>query len=276
MIGPVVRIDLLQRTLVSVFAAELGIPVIFGKSNLPRPPRPYGRIDLTSGPSRRTIGHDRTRSVTESAYLLDVPATPTVGSTALVRVNGVPLWRTVPAGETQTTLRDAMVVLVNGDREPATAEAASATQIRVTEAEPGSLISLVSSFPANVDAGSTQSCVELLHAVHSCTLDFQIYGADNRIGTDRAAGDLMGKVQAILDLRRTLREFEDQRLTVNTSTEPTDLGDLEDGGAIFESRYTIGLQAWITSMYSEVIDTIETVEGELQINGTDVPFTTAT
>lgn len=275
MIGPVVRIDLLQRTLVAILGTELGIPIIFGKSNLPRPPRPYGRLDLTSGPSRRTISHDRVTKTTNSDYLLDVPAAPIDGDVVLMRVNGVPLRHAITAVETQTSLRDALIVLVGGDREPATASIESATQLRVTEAEPGSLVFLEATIPVSVAPDSTTACIELLHAVHECTLDFEIYGADNKVGTDGAAADLMGKVQLILDLRRTLAALDDQRFTVNTITEPTDLGDLEGGGAVFESRYTIGLGADITSMYAEVIDVIDTAEGIIDISGTQVPFDTA-
>lgn len=284
----VVRIDLLQRTLKTIFEAELGIPFIWGKSNNPRRPRPFGRLDLISGPAQlQSVEHDRTTVSVPSSVLVNVPAAPVEGTVWLARVNGVPLRHTSPAGETQTSLRDALIALVNSDREPATAASTTAGQFRVSESVEGGLYNLhvapsLAGFATgpNVlevveDPGASVHLGELVHAVSEATLLLEIVGADNRVGTDGSAGDIMGKVPMALNLRRTQQALEDQRLVVDPISTPADIGNLEGGGAQFESRYNIDLLAKMTSMYVEVTDTIESVEGTIRIGGTDVPIEVA-
>ncbi len=287
-LGAITRIDLLQRTLKSVFEAELGIPFIWGKSNNPRRPRPFGRFDLISGPSQlATVEHDRTRVALPSAYLVDVPAVPTAGVSWLLRVNGVPLRHVSAAGETQASLMESLVDLVMADRESVTAASVSASQFRVENATPGGLYDLEiapdSAWPGvgadtltkTVDPAADTHLGELVHGVHEATLLCEIIGADNRVGTAGSAGDLMAKVPMVLNLRRSQETFEDQRIVLQPISTVTDIGALEGGGAAFESRYTLDLMARLTSAYVEVTETIETVAGTVRVGGTDVPIEVA-
>lgn len=270
----VARIDLLQSTMVRVFEAELDIPVIWGRSNVSRPPRPFARFDLISGPTRIQVAHEVRVITTESAYILDVPALPVSGSDYLIRANGVPYRHTSPVGETATTLRDSLIGLVNADREPATATVESALQLRVSESFPGSLpyFGVGGLLGQSIAGDSVQQCAKVHHARSEVTFGVQIFGQTNAVGTARSAGDLIAMVSMILDLDRSRLVFADQRITVNDIAGPTDISDLEGGGASNESRQTMDFAATITSMYAEVVPVIETVEAELVVGSTVVPI----
>ncbi len=269
----VVRIDLLQRTMVDIFGAELGIPITWGMSDISREPRPFGRFEILSGPSRIQVNHEWQILNTESDYFVDIPP-PVAGADYLMRVNGVPLRHTAVVGETQLSMRDAFIALVNGDREPATATDESSTQVRVTELVPGSLpyLDVDGQLLASVAGDSVQQCAKVHYARSELTFTLQIYGEDNRVGTARSAGDLMGMVPMILDLDRTRLVLQDQRITLNDIAGPTDISELDSGGASYESRHTIDLAATITSMYSEVIPVIETVEASVVVDSTVIPI----
>lgn len=269
----VVRIDLLQRTMVDIFETELGIPVSWGRSNLSREQRPLAVFELLSGPSRIQVRHESEMVVTESDYIVDVPV-PVAGLDYTIRVNGVPNRHTAVPGETQESLRDALIALVSGDREPATASVESATQLRVTETEPGSLpyLSVEGGLQAAVAGDSVQQCAKVHYARSELTYSMEIIGEDNRVGTARSAGDLVGMVPLILDLERVRLKLSDQRITLNDIAGPTDISALEGGGASHESRQTMDLAATLTSMYSEVIPTIEAVEGSVVVDSTEIPI----
>lgn len=273
----VTRIDLLQALVVDVFEEELAIPIIWGRSDLPREKRPFARFDLLSGPTRIQVKHEWDIVTTESDRIVDIPV-PTEGIDYLMRVNGVPLRHVAVSGETQATMRDAFIVLVNGDREPATATIESATQLRVTELLPGSLpyFDIDGQLSQAVADDSVQQCVKVHFARSEVTFTMQLVGEDNAVGTDRSAGDLIGMVSLILDLDRTLLKLNDERITMNDIAGPTDISDLEGGGAKSESRHTMDFAATITSMYSEVVPTIETVEGSVVVGSNTVPLDVTT
>ena len=77
---------------------------------------------------------------------------------------------------------------------------------------------------------------------------------------------MMSMVPLILDFDSTVDALEDQRITLQDIAGPTDISDLEGGGAKHESRSTMDFVTTITSMYSEPASPIETVEGSLVVD----------
>lgn len=260
---PVVRIDLLQSTVKSILEEQLGIPIGWGQSDFTRLPRPFGRLDIISGPSRFGVRHEWEFLCPESDFLVDVPS-PAIGSEHLVRVNGVPLRHTA-TDTSSVTLRDALIALINADLEPATAVDTSPTQFRITETAPGSIIDVQVSSLLSVspDPGSTQIPVRSHRDRSEVTIGFQVFADTNKVSI--GAAQIMSRVPLILDLDSTLDILSDQRITLQDIAGPTDLTDLEGGGAKHESRSSMDFLATITSLFSEPASIIETVEGQLVV-----------
>ena len=259
----VVRMDLLQSTVKDILEDGLDIPISWGQSDLTRLPRPFGRLDIISGPSRFGVRHEWVMLCPESDYLVTVPA-PTVGSQWLVRINGVPL-RYTATDTSSETLRDAQVAQINADIEPATAVAVSSTQYKITETAPGSVIEVeVSPLMRSVaDAGSTQTPVKSHRDRSEVTIGFQVSSDSNKVSV--GAAQIMSRVPMVLDLDATLATLLDQRLTLMDIAGPTDLSDLEGGGAKHESRSSMDFVSIVTSLYSEPASIIETVEGDIVV-----------
>ena len=260
---PVVRMDLMQSTVLSILETQLGISIGWGQSDSTRLPRPFGRLDIISGPSRFGVRHEWEMLCPESDYLVDVPV-PTIGSEWLTRVNGVP-FRYTATDTSSVTLRDAMIALVNADLEPATAVDTSPTQFKITETAPGSVIDVQVSplMSVSADPGSTQTPVKSHRDRSEVTIGFQIFSDTNKVST--GANETMSRVPLILDLDSTLDILSDQRITLQDIAGPTDLTDLEGGGARHESRSSMDFLATITSLYSEPASIIEVVEGQLVV-----------
>lgn len=260
---PVVRMDLLQSTVKTILEDGLGITIGWGQSDLTRLARPFGRLDIISGPSRFGIRHEWVMLCPESDHLVDVPV-PTIGSEHLVRINGVPL-RYTATDTSSVTLRDAFIALVNADLEPATAVDTSPTQFKITETAPGSVIDVQVSSLLSVaaDPGSTQTPVKSHRDRSEVTIGFQIFSDSNKISV--GAAQMMSRVPLILDLESTLDLLGDQRIALQDIAGPIDLTDLEGGGAKHESRSSMDFLATITSLYSEPTAIIETVEGQIVV-----------
>jgi len=270
---PPVRLDIMQRVMVEIFSEELQIPVVWGKSNMPRVPRPYMRLTLLSGPTRIQIRHEQTPIDTRSSYIMNVPV-PNDGDVWRWRVNGVPFQHVSPAGESQTDLMTAIAQATNADREPVSAAGIALGQLVFSETDPSSLVALWGEAPLTLeqDPAATDGCALLHNSRSEVTFGMQIMGADNRTGTARSAGELISMVPLTIDLDRVQNRLLDERITLNDISGASDISDVEDGGAENESRYTMDFAADITSMYAEPISSIETVEGEIVVGSRTVPF----
>lgn len=272
----VVRLDLLQSTVVEIFEAELGIRVIWGRSNLPRLPRPFIRCQLISGPTRPQLSHEHREMVTESQYSVVFPA-PSEGDVLKMRGNGVPFARTSPADDTADAARDYFVTQINLDREPATAAAGGAGELVLTESRPGSLWSVGASLGVTVEptVDSVQACIDLLHCRSDVTFSMQIIGGDARTGTAGSAADIAAQAIMVLDLDRTIDRLSDMRLVLADIAGPTDITGFDVTQAQHESRQSIDFRAVVTTSYPQLIDVIEEVEGIID-TGASIPLEVAT
>ena len=268
----VARIDIFQRAIVDIFERELGIRVIWGRSNLPRLPRPFARCMLLSGPTLPQLSHEHRDMAIESEYVVDFPA-PSEGDLWAMRINGVPHRHTSAAGETADDLRDVFIASINADGEPVTASVAGPGQALVAESTPRGLWSIGASTGIDVAVSddSTEHCVDLLHGRSDLTFSLQIVGADARVGTAGAAADLAAKALMVLDLDTTIDELSDLRLTLQHIAGPTDISGFDVTLKTHESRQSMDFIAGITTTYPQRIDVIETVEGTIE-TGATIPF----
>lgn len=269
---PVVRLDLLQSTLVTIFEREFGFEFVWGRSNLTREARPYGVFEPISGPTRLGQTHESIMVTTESEYLVDLPV-PAVGDFFVAQINGVSHENTVLTTNVED-LRDALVALINADREPATALATLSNQFSITESALGGVIEVAASpsMTVSVGPGSVQQCVKSHRSRSEVTLNLQIHSDTNKVSV--GAMDMMANVPVILDLDRTLHTLTTRAFTLQDIAGPTDISTLEGGGARNESRSTMDLIAGITSLYSETSFVIETTDMELVVGSNTIPITT--
>lgn len=273
--SPVVRFDLAQNVFKKLFEDALGISVVWNTSDLPRVARPFGHLQNITEPDIVEISHEKRTICTNSDFEATLPNPPADNTRYTIRINGVPLRRITGVGDTVESLRDGFIVLINKDLEPVSGSILAIDQISVSETVPSGLtsISATTSIGLSVSPANTIRVANQLLARSRFTLSFQIITQNTKLSQQTASSALMSKAIMALDTNAGLDLLGDFGMTLKTLSAPVSLPALTPGGAKYESRTNLDLVATVTSIYNEPVDTIETVEGTLFVDDTEIPFT---
>jgi len=254
-----------------ILEPELDILITAGEHSDPRPPRPFGHVNVLTGPINRGLATEKTSKVLNSEYLIDVP-NPVTNTDYLMRVNGIP-HRIQPTTTDVEDLRDSFIASINDDAEPVSAASTLPNQFRVAETTPGGIVLLSTRLPLGgvVSPSSIEHCATIHSSRSRMTLDFQIFSKSTKVTV--GAQQLMTMVEMALDLDRSQEKMEDNRMVFRVANAPTNLTGISSGGAANEGRSNIDLLVDITSMYAEVTtNVIESVEAELTIGENTIPI----
>lgn len=266
-----VRIDYVKDALRDVFVAALpaDTPVIWGGANHPRAPRPFARLNITSGPSQIGSFVDQHRirdAITLATITIDLA---TIDVLYTVRVNGIPARHVGVMGDTVDTIRDALVAAVNLLGEAVVAVATVAGEFTITPNSTGDLIVLA------VVPGAPTTTVVLTQpgtfvqdtiGARRLTVSCDFFSTE----TDKlelGALDMAAKCLAALDLPSSLLLFKDRRVAARVITATQNLSGLEPGGAVEESQANFDVDLTAMSVLVETIDVIETIEFTQSVNG---------
>lgn len=254
-----VRLDRLEVGLGELVATLLpDATVVWAPSELPREAARalFVALKPIAGPSPRNGGAPSVQAWTLPLELTLTITAATAGLVVFLRMSGRSFEYVIPGGATITTVRDAVLALIEDPTESlvsATATAVSTNQIAIEADELGDLYNVEVSGPATIAVATEQVATcqldEVAHAV-----EVQIFSADRkqRSGAAHAMARLLSRIE--------MPEARDVLNAYGLSVAPGPVVAADDRiGPVWQSRRITTMQVYQISLAAEPAGLITTV-----------------
>lgn len=284
-----VRLDHVKRVLRGVVRDAVGddVPdaqVGWTEKGIPRAPRPYVALTLLEGPESDALKDESVRACEITSVDVSV-LSATVGEFYRVRVNGIPFDHVAVGGDTMTTVRDALIALVNNTVAPITKQSdavAAAADVGpgdfiITPTAPGGIYDVVVEPLGLLTRVINQDLTTLTtHVIGRDRMLFSVDvvtvgGADTSIS--QTSRMLARRITKSFDLPSSIEKMSNARVPLRVLGTTRNLSGLEPGGAKFESRAQFDVLGFVSSRIAESTVPIESTEVTVDISGNTETFT---
>lgn len=268
----ILRTDIMRREIRTItMAAAPGLAqCVWSPFRAPRPARPYAEWRPITQPGGAGHIRDEEESLTLTRQA-DIQVLNAVdGEQYRISYNYSSATVTAGPASTVTTIRDALVTLVNADREPLTASAVSTDVIRLTGDADGAMWRCSGRpgfFDVTETVGSATDYVELQRSMLRMTATLNVY-SDSTATADESAL-FAHQIDSAFRSREVNESLEQSHLSVMRIAEPVNLDGITPSGTDFESRTAIDFAIYLPFWVGQSIAPIESVEGLVQVTGAD-------